>query len=51
MPSIKQEEWVNAVKETGVLLAWGSDVYLCHWLRQSSLADLLPLLPRAVYVG
>ncbi len=53
LPSIKQEEWVNAVKETDVLLVWGGDVlYLCHWLRQSGLADLLPLLPReTVYVG
>jgi dipeptidase E len=34
-----------------VLLVNGSDpLYLCYWMRQSGLADLLPSL-RAVYVG
>jgi dipeptidase E len=53
LPSIKEEHWVPAVQETDVLLVWGGDVlYLCHWMRQSGLADLLPLLPReTVYVG
>ena len=26
-------------------------MYLCHWMRQSGLADLLPLLRETVYVG
>ena len=30
----------------------GSPLYLCYWMRQSGLADLLPSLrPEAVYVG
>jgi dipeptidase E len=39
------------VQETDVLLVNGGDpLYLCYWMRQSGLADLLPSL-RAVYVG
>ena len=35
-----------------LLLVWGGDVlYLCHWMRQSGLADLLPSLHETVYVG
>ena len=38
-------------RETDVLLVNGGDaLYLCHWMRQSGLADLLPSL-KAVYVG
>jgi dipeptidase E len=53
LPSIKEEHWVPIVQEADVLLVWGGDVlYLCHWMRQSGLADLLPSLPRElVYVG
>ena len=33
------------VRETDVLLVNGGDaLYLCHWMRQSGLADLLPSL-------
>ena len=40
-----------AVRETDVLLVAGGDaLYLCHWMRQSGLAELLPSL-QAVYVG
>jgi dipeptidase E len=40
------------VKEADVLLVWGGDVmYLCHWMRQSGLADLLPSLQETTYVG
>jgi dipeptidase E len=40
------------VKETDVLLVGGGDpLYLCYWMRQSGLADLLPSLREAVYVG
>jgi dipeptidase E len=49
--SIDQELWVPLVRETDVLLVNGGDpLYLCYWMQQSGLADLLPSLP-AVYVG
>jgi dipeptidase E len=39
-------------RETDVLLAAGGDaLYLCHWMRQSGLAELLPSLRETVYVG
>jgi dipeptidase E len=51
LPSIDRELWVPMVEETDVLLVNGGDpLYLCYWMRQSGLADLLPSL-RAVYVG
>jgi dipeptidase E len=51
LPSIEEAHWVPMVRETDVLLVGGGDpLYLCHWMRQSGLADLLPSLP-AVYVG
>ena len=52
LPSIGEELWVPMVQETDVLLVGGGDpLYLCHWMRQSGLADLLPSLREAVYVG
>jgi dipeptidase E len=53
LPSIKEEHWVPAVQEIDALLVWGgSPLYLCYWMRQSGLADLLPSLrPETVYVG
>jgi dipeptidase E len=52
LPSIDDERWVPLVRETDVLLAAGGDVlYLCHWMRQSGLADLLPSLSRTIWVG
>jgi dipeptidase E len=51
LPSIGRELWVPLVQEADVLLVNGGDpLYLCYWMRQSGLADLLPSL-RAVYVG
>jgi dipeptidase E len=51
LPSIDAALWVPLVKETDVLLVNGGDtLYLCHWMRQSGLADLLPSL-RTVWVG
>src|SRR5436305_5197067 len=42
LPSINKEYWIAAVKETDALLVWGGEVlYLCYWMRQSGLADLL----------
>ena len=53
LPSIKEEHWVPLVQEADALLVYGGDVlYLCYWMRQSGLADLLPQLGReTVYVG
>lgn len=52
LPSIDKERWVSWVQETDVLLANGGDpLYLCYWMRQSGLADLLPSLRETVYVG
>ena len=53
LPSIKEEHWIPAVQETDALLVWGgSPLYLCYWMRQSGLADILPSLrPETVYVG
>jgi dipeptidase E len=52
LPSIDEERWVPLVQETDVLLVAGGDaLYLCHWMRQSGLADLLPSLNETVWVG
>jgi dipeptidase E len=52
LPSIDEDKWVPLVRETDVLLVAGGDaLYLCHWMRQSGLADLLPSLPETVWVG
>jgi dipeptidase E len=52
LPSIDEEHWVPLVRETDVLLVAGGDaLYLCHWMRQSGLADLLPSLSETVWVG
>jgi dipeptidase E len=52
LPSIGEQRWVPWVREVDVLLVDGGDAtYLCHWMRQSGLADLLPSLPETVWVG
>ena len=52
LPSIGQDRWRPWVCETDVLLVDGGDAtYLCHWMRESGLADLLPSLPEMVWVG
>jgi dipeptidase E len=52
LPSIGEERWVSWVREADVLLVDGGDAtYLCHWMRQSGLADLLATLPETVWVG
>ncbi len=52
LPSIDAERWLPWVRETDVLLVNGGDaLYLCHWLRQSGLAELLPSLRETVYAG
>jgi dipeptidase E len=52
LPGIDKERWVSWVREADVLLVNGGDgLYLCHWMRQSGLADLLPSLRETVWVG
>ncbi len=53
LPSINRSAWVPMLQQTDALLVGGGDVlYLCHWMRQSGLADLLPSLRHeTVYVG
>jgi dipeptidase E len=53
LPSIKEGTWVPVLRETDALLVGGGDCqYLCYWMQQSGLADLLPsLLRKTVYVG
>src|SRR5437763_644372 len=52
LPSIDEERWVSWVRDADVLLVNGGDaLYLCHWMRESGLADLLPSLHEMVWVG
>lgn len=52
LPSLDQDLWVPLVRETDALLVGGGDVlYLCHWMRESGLVELLPSLAETVWVG
>ena len=52
LPSVGEQRWVPWVREADVLLVAGGDAaFLCHWMHQSGLADLLPSLPYTVWVG
>ena len=52
LPSLDEERWLPLVRETDVLLVEGGDAaYLCHWMRASGLAGLLPSLRETVWVG
>ena len=52
LPSLDEAHWVPMVEETDVLLVSGGDpLFLCHWMRESGLADLMPSLRETVYVG
>ena len=52
LASLDQTMWVPLVEGTDALLVGGGDVlYLCHWMRESGLADLLPSLQETVWVG
>jgi dipeptidase E len=53
LPSIEEENWVPKLQETDALLVGGGDCqYLCYWMQQSGVAELLPsLLRKTVYVG
>ena len=52
LPTIGKERWVPWVRAADVLLVDGGEAtYLCHWMRESGLADLLPSLAETVWVG
>lgn len=52
LPSIGRDRWVPWVREADVLLVDGGDAtFLCHWMRESGLTELLPSLPETVWVG
>ena len=52
LPSIDEERWVPWVRDADVLLVDGGDAtYLCHWMRESGLAQLLQSMPETVWVG
>lgn len=52
LSGIDQERWIPTLQTTDALLVGGGDpLYLCHWMRESGLADVLPSLTDMVYVG
>ena len=52
LPSIEKAHWTTSVEEADALLVGGGDpLYLCYWVQQSGLADLLPSLREMVWVG
>ena len=52
LPSIDEERWVPwSGRRTSCWSHGGDALYLCHWMRQSGLADLLPSLRETVWVG
>ncbi len=52
LPSINADRWVPLVRAADVLLVSGGDaLYLCHWMRETGLADMLPSLHETVWVG
>jgi dipeptidase E len=52
LPSLAEDRWKSWVRDADVLLVNGGDtLYLCHWIRQSGLADLLPSLSEKIWVG
>lgn len=52
LPTVGAERWVPWVREADVLLVDGGDAtYLCHWMNESGMTDLLPTLTDLVWVG
>jgi dipeptidase E len=53
LPTIKRELWFTMLQNTDALLVGGGDCqYLCYWMQQSGLAEILPsILRKTVYVG
>lgn len=52
LPSIGRRRWEPWVREADVLLVDGGDTpYLCYWMHQSGLADMLASMRETVWVG
>lgn len=52
LPTIGAHRWMPWVRDVDALLVDGGDAtYLCHWMRESGLADVLPSLTDTVWVG
>jgi dipeptidase E len=52
LPTIGAHRWIPWVRNVDALLVDGGDAtYLCHWMRESGLADVLPSLTDTVWVG
>ena len=52
LPTVDADRWVPWVTEADALLVDGGEAtYLCHWMRESGLRDLLPSLADTVWVG
>ena len=51
LPSIDEERGAAGPTADALLVAGGDVLYLCHWMRESGLADLLPSLSETVWVG
>jgi dipeptidase E len=52
LPSIDADRWVPLVRDADVLLVSGGDaLYLCHWMHECGLIDLLPSLDHTVWFG
>jgi dipeptidase E len=52
LPTIDEARWVPLVREADVLIVSGGDaLYLCHWMNECGLADLLPSLDDTVWFG
>ncbi|WP_431843694.1 Type 1 glutamine amidotransferase-like domain-containing protein [Calidifontibacter indicus] len=52
LPTIGAQQWMPWVRKADVLLvAGGETTYLCHWMRESGLADILHSLQGTVWVG
>ncbi len=52
LPTVGEERWGPWVRDADVLLVDGGDAtYLCHWMRESGLVELLATLPEMVWVG
>lgn len=52
LPSLAEKAWHPGVREADALLVSGGDVwYLRRWMQESGLAEVMPSLRDAVYVG
>lgn len=52
LPSIDEDRWIPLIRKADALLVSGGDaLYLCHWMRECGLTDLLPSLEDTVWIG